>query len=134
VLGTGLVLLAVGGTAAGVLLSALARGPERAVAMLVVTAVAFAALTGLRIPLGSPVGLGRQTLATVSQLVPSRWGAAALAAAIGYTPTGAGARPDALWVADIRQVVAAWLSMALLSLAYLLVAAQVLAGRLRRRS
>lgn len=140
VLAASLALLGVASTALGLLVSSASRTLDRAVFLLMGTIAVLVVLTGLLIPLGNPKGVGGHVLATVAQLAPSRWGAAAVAAFIGYVPNEAlepipGQRTlvDDLWTHDGGHVLVAWGSLVVLALTYTLLAAQLLVRQARRR-
>jgi ABC transport system ATP-binding/permease protein len=132
-----LALLGVSSMCLGLLISTVSPSLERAVFALMASTAVLVMLSGLFIALGQPSGTGGRTLALLSQLTPTRWGAAALAAYIGFVPTevvraGAHLPADRLWLHNTDAVVTALSALAVMTLVYGLLAAQLLARQSRR--
>jgi ABC transport system ATP-binding/permease protein len=138
VLGTGLSALGLCSMSLGLLISAAAPRLDRAVFGLMGVVALLVVLNGLLIPLGNPSSIGGDVLAALSQLAPTRWGTAAIAAEMGFVPNEVMARggtvsDDPLWGHDFHHVVVALMALVALGGSYLLGAAELLVTQSRRR-
>jgi ABC transport system ATP-binding/permease protein len=139
-----MMLLALASCALGLAISAAAASLEKAVFALMGVSVFQVVLCGLVIPFADPHSAGERAFGYLSTIVPTRWGAAAIAASIdlGRPPASAGQdqsralpRPaiDSLWAHNATQVWTAWAVLVAMCLLFLLVARSLLAHATHKR-
>lgn len=132
-----LALLGITSAMLGLFLGSMSRRREPVTVLLIAVAAALSVLTGLLVPLGHPASIGTYLLAAAAQVTPGRWGAAAIAAYLGFVPADAVATspvpPDPLWSQDPVRVIVAAMSLVMLAVAYTLGAAHLLTARIARR-
>lgn len=122
-----MMLVSCSGAAVGLFISSTTGDIERAMYFMMMAAVAQVILSGLLIKMGD-----WSLLAIIpTWLLPTRWGAAALAAAVDLNAL-ARDTPDDLWTSDVAHVLTDWLALALITLTALILAMGLLRIRLTR--
>lgn len=122
-----LALLNIAGTCLGIAVSTLCTTVEKAVFGLMWVSVAQVVMTGLLIRFGEIANPIDRGLSVISYFLPTRWAVGALGAQLDLNSVPG--ESDRLWTADLGHVVEAWCAIAVLAIAYYLLAVVTLRRR-----